>query len=433
MAVAGVHTRSIATAAALLTISCSCSGQRRADAVSVDTAALLAAIMNISVFGPSTGIVWQAKEQRLFDRERSFEFRVENDAFAQSGSRGATADRAYTQGLRLTWAFSGAPDRWERIANALTQPKRVLGESYAPNGRVLPCTADFLDTAKRTWSCTEVRFGIGQTIFTPDNLVADTLQRSDRPYAASLFLQAGVVRNWARASAVAELTIGMIGPYAFGEQAQSLAHWTWADGRPRPMGWRYQLRSAPLLAVRSSWVKTQIPAHLHWLPETPTRYFQADHGPEVTLGTAQLYAAYAARARIGWNVDKENRTSVIEVKKVGLYGQPQPRLTRCDRIWWCSALRETTATYSLTWTGRGIAYNSLISGTPIFDAGRDGWRNVGDIHASSFVGERLQRFSLGFRRLTVFYDNIWRSQEVRELHLGHSIGSWNVSFSNAAK
>ena len=146
-----------------------------------------------------------------------FRFLWENDSwFTES-------DRFYTNGIGLGWTL---PDGW--LADALRD-----GLAWLPFRPDEP-------------SGTATEFFLRQDMFTPENFTNPALIPNDRPYAGWLHLDVthqillldGRERydrldSW-------QLEIGVVGPSARGEYAQSKVH-QWV-GAPRPRGWDHQLK-----------------------------------------------------------------------------------------------------------------------------------------------------------------------------------------------
>jgi hypothetical protein len=164
----------------------------------------------------------------------SFSFHEENDAFGLEKS-----DNDYTQGLRIQIQF-------EPVGEALRDRElpALPGDDFdAPLDPLLfPHLFYGADALDRR------RFGgglaVSHLIFTPKDLLSETVDPEDRPYAAWLYLGLmtvvtdrpdveGEPAGW---QDVWELDIGMIGPGALGEQVQRPIHHflstdepTWVD------------------------------------------------------------------------------------------------------------------------------------------------------------------------------------------------------------
>ncbi len=112
-------------------------------------------------------------------------------------------------------------------------------------GRALPLTAADGEV--------EGFAGLGQNLFTPHEIEWTTPPAEERPYAGWLYTRAGLsvvgeVRwdQW-------DLTLGVVGPSALGEELQVWAH-EWSASR-HPAGWSHQLSNEPglNLGYRRGW------------------------------------------------------------------------------------------------------------------------------------------------------------------------------------
>jgi len=137
----------------------------------------------------------------------------ENDRF------GSEDDRYYTNGFRLTYFNSGAdlPEFAEEIDDLIP-------------------TFDLNET-------TGVYYSFGQNIYTPENISLPVPDPLDRPYAAFLYGSIGLTTVTENHLDDIEFTLGMIGPFALGEDIQGFVHEI-LNARD-PKGWRYQLKNEP--------------------------------------------------------------------------------------------------------------------------------------------------------------------------------------------
>jgi lipid A 3-O-deacylase len=151
-----------------------------------------------------------AEEQRKEDRKGIFGIVVENDVF--SGS-----DRDYSSGVRLSVLSSeGNLPKWiESLANSLP----------------------LADGKKR------IGVAIGQSLFTPQDIKLRNPPTDDHPYAGWLYGSVGMVSDTGKTYDNVLLTLGVVGPSAYGEQTQTAVHHL--IGSPHPEGWDHQLKDEP--------------------------------------------------------------------------------------------------------------------------------------------------------------------------------------------
>ena len=148
-----------------------------------------------------------------------FTFTIENDNF------GGNTDENYTSGVRLTYFDYSADPPW--FADIL--------DHYVPTFEINETTSTY--------------YSFGQNLYTPENITVRTPDPKDRPYAAFLYVSAGLTSLTDNHVDNLEATIGIVGPWALGEQTQKFVHDVLdADD---PSGWDYQLENEPGLML--SW------------------------------------------------------------------------------------------------------------------------------------------------------------------------------------
>ncbi len=186
-------------------------------------------------------------------------FSYENDLI------GDGADKYYTNGARLTWfnAKTDVPPVIDDAANAL--PGFDLNET------------------------TGTYFTLGQNLYTPSVITESEPLEDDRPWAAWLYGSIGLTTLTEDHVDDLELTLGVVGPEALGEQTQKFIHRHVTDS-PMPKGWRNQLDFEP--GVILSWQR-------RW-PRGPNGNWSVDFGHDfrlnaepnvnVSLGNIYTYA-----------------------------------------------------------------------------------------------------------------------------------------------
>jgi lipid A 3-O-deacylase len=152
-------------------------------------------------------------------REQILTVTSENDAYTRTG------DGNYTNGLRLSWLDAdNQPPVWLRKIDEFI-PGFALARTTIPI------------------------YSLGQSIYTPANIVPFTNQPQDRPYAGYTYGSVGVSAGDLNQVDDLELTLGWVGPGAGGEQVQSRYHEL--IGVQKPNGWEHQLHDEP--ALGASW------------------------------------------------------------------------------------------------------------------------------------------------------------------------------------
>ena len=183
---------------------------------------------------------------------------VENDLV--SGT-----DRNYTSGvaLRLTSSEGDVPDLISRAAAPFIAPGARLRATYA----------------------------IGQNLYTPENIETATPDPDDRPYGAWLYGSVGLLADAGDSLTSLELSIGVVGPMALGEETQTRVHE--AIGSPKPLGWDSQLDNEPalLLTAEHKW-QTRLIGRLFG--------FGLDVAPYVGGAVGNVFTYADAGLTLGW-------------------------------------------------------------------------------------------------------------------------------------
>jgi len=140
---------------------------------------------------------------------------------------------------------------------------------------------------------TSTYFTIGQNIFTPDDIEIAAPQPNDRPWAGFLYGSVGVTTVEANHIDDFELTLGVVGPAALGEQTQKAIH-KYVSGSPQPQGWRNQLKNEPALILSYGrrwpvWAETVV---------GPVR-FRVEPQVNVSLGNVYTYAGTGTTVTMG--------------------------------------------------------------------------------------------------------------------------------------
>ncbi|WP_343562614.1 lipid A deacylase LpxR family protein [Kiloniella sp. b19] len=178
---------------------------------------------------------------------------VENDLF------GSGTDENYTSGVRLTYFNDKAspPEFVRSIGDAV--PFFNINET------------------------TSIYYSAGQNLYTPEVITTRIPDPNDRPYAGFLYGSIGYRTLFDNHVDDIELTLGVVGPAALGEETQRFVH----DliGSDDPKGWDSQLENEPvvMLAYQRIW------PDLFSAPLDPFYFRIAPHAG-ATLGNAYTYA-----------------------------------------------------------------------------------------------------------------------------------------------
>lgn len=151
-------------------------------------------------------------------------FSYENDLI------GDGKDQYYTSGVRMTY-FNTETD----VPPVIDE----LADAFAP--------FDLNDT-------TSTFFTLGQNLYSPSDITEREPAEGDRPYAGWLYGSVGMATLTADRIDELELTLGVVGPAALGEQTQKFIHSHITDS-PSPKGWSNQLDNEPgiILSWQRRW------------------------------------------------------------------------------------------------------------------------------------------------------------------------------------
>lgn len=288
--------------------------------------------------------------------------RFENDLFYK-------ADREYTSGQGFTWT---SEDNDNPLAN------HVAGLlPWIPNEQKV----------RGSW-------GLDQAIFTPTDISLANPVATDRPYAAWLRATFALdSRTEDRLSQYA-LQIGVVGPWALGEEAQNTVHGL--RGFALAQGWHYQLRNEPGLVLGTQ---------QSWRFFSPSERFGFDVIAHVggVVGNIFDYADAGALARFGWLTTDDWAPARID--------PAIPGTSVVDK--------EGGAYIFAGFEGRAVARNIFLDGNT-FEASRS-------VSKFLLVGEAEIGAAVTFWRLRFTYTHVFLSREYRTQADNHQYGAVSVA------
>ena len=353
------------------------------------------------------------RAQSWFEEERSFSLYEENDAFASS-------DSSYTQGLRLTWDFAVWSDRWNpafRLTSLYALRDRVTGKRTPAVTR--PCRAQ---TPRSQRPCGTTSVGIGQTMYTPSNLLIEGPQPNDRPYAGYLF--AGVTRSvlFKRSQVSSDVIVGVTGPPSLAQLTQGLAHWTWSSDSPQPQGWDNQLRTMLHVTLLNQSVLPRVVEFCLKAKPCDGRYNEgrvADLTPrtELVIGTLMTRVSPGLTLRLGYNFP--DVTGLQRIPTTRSWGAEARSLSP-----WVMGFG--------TYDHRFVGHNALLSGS-VPDGDPGGWRSIGRIGTDHSFGEYAYGVAVGFRYATVVRQWVTRGGEYSPAGGAHRFGAMSLSIHAPAR
>jgi hypothetical protein len=246
-----------------------------------------------------------AQDPRLRPREEeTFTIPEEDDSLVKAS---LASDRGYTNGTRLLWKWKPQKgDQFEKVASIVCR-----GAAEADCGRT-------------------VTAGIGQNMYTPENLCSIRPLRGDRPYGGWLY---GVLMFDATRLTTndhIELYAGVIGRDSHADDAQIFVHKHVTPAAPDPLGWKTQMGEwAAFLATYERRVKL-LPHHV--LDDRPDWF---DLSPAIggAAGNVFINASASVTTRLGYNLPLQFINSIISAPmSLGTQarGLPAPTIERAE-------------------------------------------------------------------------------------------------------
>lgn len=339
------------------------------------------------------GAAAPALAQGWFDSYRTFSVYVENDALAKW--QDDTTDESFTQGMRFTWQFAKWPEWAASTHNALSLLSKLKPSRFERAND--ECTPQ--RTRAAAGACGVVSFGLGQTMYAPRDIITSDLQTTDQPFAGWLFATIGLNTRDGKWQSGTEFVVGVIGPASLARDTQSLAHWTWSQGSPKPAGWDHQLKSS----VHAGLMQTYAVHAFEFCVKGRTKCSGGsnegrivDFSPKAELiaTTVMVRASGGALLRAGYRFPD---TLGQRIPATASYASTSGRGS-----WWFAAF----AGYD--W--RAVGHNAFLSGS-YADGGANGWRNVGQIEPRRGINEGSAGFTFGNNGFTVSVQGVSRSLE----------------------
>jgi hypothetical protein len=234
-----------------------------------------------------------------------------------------------------------------------------IGDRHYTNGLYISLTTP--PRPRDEGSDLRYSFFLGQSIFTPEDLLLNPPNPEDRPYAGWLYAGVRMYRESATVLDRADISLGVIGPSSGAEAVQIWFHaLNMFGGSVEPRGWESQLHDEPaaVLSAQRTWRVTLTEGFLdgEFLPEA-----------NLALGNVFTYAGVGATLRVGRNLRAD-------------WGPPriQPALQGSDFV-------DRDAAGSFAWyvfagiEGRAIARNIFLDGNT--------WKESPNVSRETFVAD----------------------------------------------
>lgn len=299
------------------------------------------------------------------------ELYVENDVFGGS-------DQDYTSGVRYQNTLTNADT--PGFFRDVTDLMRPFKEEEA----------------------TEVGFVLGHHIYTPEHTEVATLLPDERPYAGWLY--AGLARfdtdfdqdrsNLEDDVTTVELLVGVVGPSAYGEEAQDLIH----DliGSDEAQGWDNQLEDEITLMISAQRQVRSLAGELGPLG------FDFLSRASLSVGTPYTDAEIGETLRFGLGLPRDFGVSVNEP---ALVSPATVRRYQKERSFYLFG----------DVAGRAVGWNTFLDGN-LFEDSHSVDREV-------FVADLAVGAALQYDRLRLTYTLVYRTPEFEEQDEGQVFGS----------
>lgn len=295
---------------------------------------------------------------------------LENDVW------GSEDDRFYTHGTEISFAVAGSSRLTERIAGSLPFYRQSKVGVYG--------------------------LGLGQKIFTPEDIDARELIETDRPYAGWLFLTAGMAHRFddrgdTDAFNALTMAFGVVGPLSLAEQTQKNFHRL--IGSPIPQGWDNQLHNEPGLDFTYLYKRR----HLFGMDEP--RQFEFGYHGGLTLGNVYTYAAAGVMVRWGSHLKNDIGPPTISP---GFPGVPA-FLPNPEFNWYLFAGVEE----------RAVARNIFLDGNT--------FRNSHSVDKKPFVTDVQVGIAFHYKGVRFSFAQMFRSKEFNGQPEATQYGAFNVT------
>ncbi|QQG35816.1 MAG: tRNA glutamyl-Q(34) synthetase GluQRS [Micavibrio aeruginosavorus] len=321
---------------------------------------------------PPATLEQQATRQVLRSPKKSFvTFSLENDSI------GSGRDEDYTNGTRITYfdAQAAVPDIIHSVAGHI--PTFSINQT------------------------TSVFYTLGQNLYTPSDITIREDVPGDRPWAAWLYLSAGLVTVTDNHADELELTAGIVGPAAAGEPVQRVVHEIL--GASTPKGWDNQLHNEPGLIAS-------------WNRRWPAAYSFSQGGyyaavePHIGLTAGNIYTYASSGITFYLTPDNGGLQDVPPrvrpaIPGTGFFATPDDSFG-----WYVFAGME----------GRAVARNIFLDGNSFRDSPR--------IDKEPLVGDATLGLAATWDDIRVSYSVTYRTREFHGQDEGSLFGSVSLGY-----
>ncbi len=289
----------------------------------------------------------------------------------------------------------GGTDRWNTNDLRMTYLSAPLEEAPEVDGGIKWANLPVQKTQGffHAWSVSA-----GQSLFTPASKSREELIEDDRPYAGWLFVAVGLQEQSTRQLDSLELTMGVVGPWALGEETQTFLHTN------DPEGWDNQLRNEPGFIL--SWER-----YLRATPWTGQGWgFDAIPHLGLAVGNVYTYANTGFELRWGYNLPSDFGTSTAWRASRNTIGPSSPDDPRFHGRWGFHFFAGAD--------GRYVLRNIFLDGNT--------WRDSHSVDKKEWVADLSAGFAFMLKRVKVTYTHALRTKEFEGQPENQQYGS--VSF-----
>lgn len=294
-------------------------------------------------------------------RRGSFTMLTENDKYF------AGTDRHYTNGFKFLWLGETTLDRSQEFLKKVSE--------FIPTLRGIAAQQRY-----------KIGLALGQNIYTPADTETAALVPGDRPYAGWLYgsMIAQAQEKDGSMLRVVELSLGVVGPSALGQQAQN----SWHDviHVPHAQGWANQLHDEP--AIMLSWERRY---RNYTFVADGHRLFDFISRARLTVGNVYTHLAAGARVRLGWNLPPDFGADLIRPAG-GSMANARAKAGFSTHLY-------------LSAEARAVARNIFLDGNT--------WRDSHSVDKKPFMGDFAGGLVVTWPRFQITYTQNLRTKEFR--------------------
>lgn len=313
----------------------------------------------------------------------------ENDLFSET-------DQNYTNGVRASWVSPNVDDYLE------DERLPVWVREITP---YLPLFDPSDDPAVQR----NVVISLGQQIYTPEDIERTTVDPNDRPYAAWLYGGIAYHSRTRNKMNTAELNLGIIGPWALGEEAQDFIHDV--RGFDKFNGWDNQLHNEPGFQLVYEHKNRVARGRISPFLEYDTILHAGG-----SLGNIATYLNGGAEFRFGWNLPQDFGTSAL--RSGGDNSAPGIGDGRYQRG---SRDHNLGVHAFISMDGRWVLRDIFLDGNT--------FRSSHSIDKEALVGETAFGVAALYHGWKLSFARVHRSREFKGQTEGHNFGSVSLSYS----